>query len=148
MNDRGWHDGNYAENPARWAEAEFGALVLTTPENYNKRLTRQEVLAEIEKSKQTLRFDANDKIRQAQAMMALDVAAPFGGSLERAAATVKAKVLVIVARFDHVVTPGPASAFAKLLHCDLIVLESDCGHSAPGCEFQKVSQAVHGFLDR
>ena len=37
------------------------------------------------------RFDANDKIRQAQAMMQLDVSREFGGSLERTAQAVKAK---------------------------------------------------------
>ncbi len=46
MNDRGWNNGNYLENPARAAEAEFGALLLTTPEHYNKRMTRAQVLSE------------------------------------------------------------------------------------------------------
>lgn len=146
MNDRGWNNGDYTVNPARAAEAEFSALLLTTPADYNKRMKREQVLAEIEKSKQTSTFDANDKIRQDQAMMALDVSAPFGGSMERAAAAVKAKVLVIVAKTDHVVTPGPATDFAGLLHAPLLVLEGDCGHLATVCESQKVNEAVAGFL--
>jgi homoserine O-acetyltransferase len=145
-NDRGWNGGNYSQNPARAAEAEFAALVLTTPENYNKHMTRRQVFEELEKEKQQTGFDANDKIRQAQAMMALDVTGPFAGSMERAAATVKARIFVIVARLDHVVTPGPALEFARLIHSQLLVLESDCGHSAPGCESQKVNQAVADFL--
>ncbi len=146
MNDRGWHNGNYRQNPARAAEAEFGALLLTTPQNYNKHRTRSQVFEELEKEKKQTGFDANDKIRQAQAMMALDVTTTFGGSKERAAASVKAQVLVIVATLDHVVTPGPALEFASLLHAQLLVLESDCGHMAPGCESQKVNQAVADFL--
>jgi homoserine O-acetyltransferase len=146
MNDHGWNGGNYSQNPARAAEAEFAALVLTTPENYNKHTTRRQVFEELEKEKQQTGFDANDKIRQAQAMMALDVTGPFAGSMERAAATVKARVFVIVARLDHVVTPGPALEFASLIHSQLLVLEGDCGHSAPGCESQKVNQAVADFL--
>jgi homoserine O-acetyltransferase len=146
MNDRGWNKGNYSQNPARAAEAEFGALVLTTPENYNKHMTRRQVFEELEKQKKQTGFDANDKIRQAQAMIALDVTEPFAGSMERAAAAVKARVFVIVARLDHVVTPGPAIAFAGLIRSQLLVLESDCGHMAPGCESQKVNQAVADFL--
>ena len=75
MNDRGWNDGNYSENPARAAEFEFGALLLTTPDNYNKTKTRPQTFAELAKANKTGGSDANDKIRQAQAMMALDVAA-------------------------------------------------------------------------
>jgi len=146
MNDRAWNNGNYTQNPARAAEAEFSALLLTTPENYNKRMKREQVFTELEKSKKTSTFDANEKIRQDQAMMALDVAAPFGDSLEQAAAAVKAKVFVIAAKSDHVVTPGPAIDFAQLLHAPLVVLESDCGHLAPSCESQKVNQAVAAFL--
>ena len=41
-------------------------------------------------------------------MMSINVAEPFGDLLERAAAQVKAKVLVIVGKEDHAVRPGPA----------------------------------------
>src|SRR6266576_155812 len=80
MNDRGWNDGNYSTNPARAAEFEFSSLVLTTPDNFNKHMTREKLFDELEKAKQRASFDANDKIRQAQAMMALDVSEPFDGS--------------------------------------------------------------------
>jgi homoserine O-acetyltransferase len=148
MNDRGWNNGNYPRNPARAADAEFGALLLTTPDNYNTHMTRRQVFEELEKEKKQPGFDSNDKIRQAQAMMALDVTKEFAGSMERAAASVKARVFVIVAKLDHVVTPGPALEFANLLHSQLLVLESDCGHMSPGCESQKVNQAVADFLSR
>jgi homoserine O-acetyltransferase len=148
MNDRGWNNGNYSRNPARAADAEFGVLLLTTPDNYNKHMTRRQVFEELEKEKKQPGFDSNNKIRQAQAMMTLDVTKEFAGSMERAAASVKARVLVIVAKLDHVVTPGPALQFANLLHSQLLVLESDCGHMAPGCESRKVNQAVADFLAR
>jgi homoserine O-acetyltransferase len=81
-------------------------------------------------------------------MMALDISAPFGGLMERAAAAVKAKVLVIVGRWDHVVTPGPASEFARLLNAQVVELESDCGHLAPSCESKKVNRVVGEFLGK
>ncbi|MBV9929260.1 MAG: alpha/beta fold hydrolase [Acidobacteria bacterium] len=148
MNDPGWRGGEYTEEPARAAEYEFGALLLTTPEEFNRRMTREKLFKELGQAKTAKGFDANDKIRQDQAMMALDVAAPFGGSLERAAAAVRARVLVVVARQDHVVTPGPAAEFARLLKAQLLTLEGDCGHLAPGCESQKVNPAVADFLSR
>jgi homoserine acetyltransferase len=147
--DPAWCGGDYTKNPARGAEFEFGALVLTTPEHFNRVTKRQDVLAEIEKAKVSGGgSDANDKIRQSQAMMAIDVSKPFGGSLERAAAAVKAQVLVITSKYDHTVTPGPASEFAHLLHAQLLELDSDCGHMAPSCEGATVQKAVEEFLER
>ncbi|MDT5268736.1 MAG: hypothetical protein QOH49_922 [Acidobacteriota bacterium] len=147
MNDPGWRGGEYTENPARSAEYEFGALLLTTPDEFNRRMTREKLFAELERAKTVKGFNANDKIRQDQAMMTHDVSAPFDGSMERAAASVKARVLVVVAARDHVVTPGPATEFARLLKAQLLTLEGDCGHLAPGCESQKVNPAVATFLE-
>ena len=148
MNDRNWNNGDYVVNPARSPEYEFGALLLTTPDHFNKEMTRAKVLDELKKEREAKGggFDANDKVRQVEAMMALDVSAPFGGSLEEAAARVKARVFVVVAKFDHVVTPGPALEFAQLLHAKVMVLEGDCGHIATACEGDKLNPAVEEFL--
>jgi homoserine O-acetyltransferase len=147
VNDSAWRNGDYAENPARVAEAEFGSLLLTTPEHFNQHTTRQQVFEMLEKAKQEKSgSDANNKIRQVQAMMSLDVSEKFGGSLAAAAASVKAKVLVISATRDHVVTPEPAFEFGRLIHAGIIRLEGDCGHIAPNCEGPKVAAAVHAFL--
>ena len=148
MNDPLWRGGEYTQNPARSAEYEFSALILTTPAEFNRRMTREKLFAELERAKGVQGFDANDKIRQDQAMMAHDVSAPFGGSLERAAAAVRARVLVVVAAQDHTVTPGPATEFARLLKAQLLTLEGDCGHLAPGCESQRLNPAVADFLAR
>jgi homoserine O-acetyltransferase len=147
MRDRDWNSGNYTSNPARAVDFAFGELLLTTPTDYNRRMTRERVLADLEKARGDVkRFDANDKIRQDQAMMALDVSRDFDGSLERAARTVKAKVLVVVAKFDHLVTPGPATEFASLLGAKILTLESDCGHLATSCESRRLNEAVNEFL--
>jgi homoserine O-acetyltransferase len=147
MRDRDWRGGNYSANPARALDFAFGELLLTTPSDYNRRKTRDQVLADLEKARKgNLGADANDKIRQAQAMMQLDVSRDFGGSLERAARAVKARVFVVVAKQDHVVTPGPASDFAKLIGAKLLVLEGDCGHLATACESARLNQAVRDFL--
>ena len=79
-------------------------------------------------------------------MIQLDVSRDFGGSLERAAKSVRAEVFVVVAKFDHVVTPGPATEFAKILGAKLLNLDGDCGHLATSCESHTLNQAVSDFL--
>ena len=149
MRDRDWRGGNYSSNPARALDFAFGQILLTTPPDYNKRKKREEVLADLEKARRNGRsFDANDKIRQTQAMMKLDIYRGFGGDLERAAKAVKAKVFVVVSRFDHVVTPGPAIEFASLLNAKVLNLESECGHLATVCESTHLNTAVAEFLSK
>jgi homoserine O-acetyltransferase len=148
MEDRDWKGGNYSVNPARALDFAFGELLLTSPADYNRRKTREQVFADLEKARNDAhRFDANDKIRQAQAMMKLDISRDFGGSLERAAKSVRAKVFVIVAKYDHVVTPGPATDFATLLGAKLLTLDSDCGHLSTTCESAQINDAVKHFLN-
>jgi homoserine O-acetyltransferase len=93
-------------------------------------------------------FDANNWIRQSQAMIAHDVSAPFGGSMEKAAAVVRAKVLVVVATQDHMVNPLPALEFAKLLFAPSLELTSDCGHLSPTCESARLYPIVARFLEQ
>jgi homoserine O-acetyltransferase len=148
MEDRDWKGGNYSVNPARALDFAFGELLLTSPADYNRRKTREQVFADLEKARNDAhRFDANDKIRQAQAMMKLDISRDFGGSLERAAKSLRAKVFVIVAKYDHVVTPGPATDFATLLGAKLLTLDSDCGHLATSCESSHINELVKEFLN-
>lgn len=146
--DPAWNNGNYTENPARVSEAEFNALILTTPEDINKRMKRENVLAEMEKAINTKGFDSNDKIRQTEAMMSLDIAKNFGGSLEKAAEAVKAKVLIIASLKDRIVNPAPAIEFGRLLKTKVTELNNDCGHLAPGCESKFVNEAVADFLEQ
>lgn len=147
MRDRDWKGGNYTMNPSREVDFAFGELLLRTPDEYNRRKTREQTMADLAKARRdTQRFDANDKIRQTQAMMQLDVSQEYGGSLERAAKAVKAKLLVVVAKLDHVVTPGPAIEFASFAGAKLLNLEGDCGHLATACEAQKLNAAVAEFL--
>lgn len=149
MNDPGWMHGNYTRNPAREFEYEIGALILTTPDDYNRKMSREAVIKEIEKAKnETDGFDANDKIRQTQAMMSLDVTERFDGSWTKTAAGVKARSLMIVSLQDHTVTPQPALEFAAALNVKPLILDSDCGHMAPSCEWQRVNAAVAEFLDQ
>jgi len=146
-NDPAWKGGNYVKNPSRTAEVEFGELFLTSPEHFNQSITREKLMQELAAAPSLNQgSDANNKVRQSQAMMALDVSQPFDGSMQRAAAVVKAKVFVIASKNDLTVTPGPAIDFAHLLNAKLLVLDDDCGHQAPGCEAKTLVPTIAAFL--
>ncbi len=93
-----------------------------------------------------LTTDADDYAKQAQAIMAFDVSTPFGGSMELAAAAVRAKVFVAVSPTDEVVYPLAALEFARLIDAQVLLLDGRCGHSAPSCETAVLRRAISGFL--
>jgi homoserine O-acetyltransferase len=137
-NDRLWQNGNYQKNPATAFEYEIGAIILTTPEYFNEHTTREQALAEITKSRDHYSGpDANNKIRQMEAMMSLDAAN---------VSAVKAKMLIIVSKSDHTVTPGPALEYAKKLGAMPFILDNNCGHSNHLCPDNGMGQAILKFL--
>lgn len=85
---------------------------------------------------------------QVQAGLARNVAAPYGDSLERAAARVQADVLVIVTPMDLLSTPGPSLEFAELLGGEPLILSSDCGHLGLECDNREITEATRRFLAR
>jgi homoserine O-acetyltransferase len=150
--DAAWNHGDYTSVPVAGmkAVADIHTMNLTTPAYRVAHTPPGQFASFLAKSEQdTLKsFDANDWIRQLQAMMSLDVSKPFGGSMEKAAATVQAQVLVVPSAEDHMVNPTPALDFAKLIHARVFELTSDCGHLAPGCEESKMTPAIQEFLAR
>jgi homoserine O-acetyltransferase/O-succinyltransferase len=137
-NDRLWNNGNYSRNPARAFEYEIGVVILTTPEFYNAQTTREQVFAEIAKSKDHYSGpDANNKIRQMEAMIALD-AADYSA--------VKAKMFIVISKNDHTVTPGPALEFASKLGVKPFIIDNACGHSFHACPDNGMSSAILHFL--
>lgn len=144
--DAGWHGGDYAENPARAVRAGLSNLTLGTPAQVNAGATRAQVDADLARYARDPAFDACDQVRQGEAMIGLDVAEGFGGSMEKAAAAVKAQVLVVVAASDQTVTPGPALEFAGLLKARTLTLEGAFGHRSLRVESANVGSAVRAFM--
>lgn len=149
-NSNDWDHGNYTSPPAAAMDtaADIHTLNLTTPTYRVDQTTHAgfgKFLAETQELTLKL-FDANDWVRQLQAMIADDVSKPFGGSMEKAAATVQAHVLVVPSIQDHMVNPIPALNFAKLIHARVFKLTSDCGHLATQCESNRLYPAVNAFL--
>lgn len=92
--------------------------------------------------------DVLNLVWQADAMMATDVTRSFGGDWSAAGRAVQADMLILVGSSDHVVTPGPAVAFADHLgdRARLVVFQNDCGHNIPGCEIFRARSLIREFL--
>jgi homoserine O-acetyltransferase len=150
--DPAWKGGEYTSPPPAGTAtaADILALALTTPQDRVRKIPPRDFQQFLEKNRQgTMQnFDDNDRISQLQAMIADDVSAPYGGSMEKAGAVVRAQVLVIVGLRDHVVNPTPALDFARLIFAPTLELNSDCGHMSFQCELDNVSQTVARFLER
>jgi homoserine O-acetyltransferase len=148
LSDPAYKDGKYTQTPPLSLVALIHNMNLSTPDfraNHTTRESFQQYFDEIVTSGDRF-MDANDYLRQLQAIIGHDIA--HGGSLYDVANKVKAKVLVINATQDHMVNPLPALGFAKLIHAQTLLLDSDCGHMSPGCESSKMDPVVKQFLEQ
>lgn len=96
--------------------------------------------------------DANDNLWQIRAILNQDIGegAPRadgnGRSLEQAAQKVRAHVHVVNSARDMLVNASAPLAFAKLIHADTTVLQSNCGHDFTDCDMPVVRQVVEKAL--
>lgn len=137
--------GNYAHQPVLSVVQQLADLNLTTPDNFNREHSRENVVA-THAALTPPRLDANDRVYQLRAMMSHDVSRAFAGSMAEAAKAVRAKLLVIVNAHDAMVTPGPALDFAKLAQAPTLSLQGDCGHRATACEEHTIGQRLAAFF--
>jgi homoserine O-acetyltransferase len=95
-----------------------------------------------------LRIEPQDRVRQAQAIMSLDLARAFGGSMEHAAKAIRADLMIVTTWQDRAVNPEPAFELARIAGVDVLELDGRCGHQAPSCERAVLWPAVGRFLDQ
>jgi homoserine O-acetyltransferase/O-succinyltransferase len=145
--DPAWQQGRYAQPIAAPVAELIWDLNLTTPAHYLHTHTIDQFNAgyAAAHTKGIQPFDANDWLAQLDAIIHHDIG--HGGSLEDAARRVKARVLIVNAAQDHMVSPEPALNFAKLIGAKTLVLEGDCGHLATSCESATLNPQVRAFLD-
>jgi homoserine O-acetyltransferase/O-succinyltransferase len=145
--DPEFHQGRYEKSPPVPVVHQIHELFLSTPAHFAAQEPPDKFRSDYPKSyaKGILPFDANDWLYGLVALSRQDIA--HGGTLEDAAKKIKAKVLIVNAAQDHMVNPKPALDFAPLIGAKTIVLQSDCGHLAPGCEAATLFPAVRAFLD-
>ena len=144
--DPDWKGGRYTRSPSLPMVSYIHEMNLATPQFRAEHLTREQFPAYFKRISEDYHVgvDANDYRSQLQAMITQDIA--HGGTLYTAAGKIKAKMLVINARQDHMVNPLIPQGFARLLHAQTVLLESDCGHMSPGCDMAKISPIIDTFL--
>lgn len=89
-----------------------------------------------------------DQQRQAEAMIAHNIARGFGNDMSQAVAATKSEFLIVVSADDRVVTNGPALEFARLAGAQTLILDADCGHGDPWCDPTAFNTAIRRFLER
>lgn len=124
-------------------------MVLRTPSAVNRE-SWDSVEAQIESGAASLaqNWKLEDFAAQLHAIQRYDVSDQTGGDLTKAVAAVRARMLIISFPQDHIVTPGPSQAFARLVRADTLSVTSDCGHVTLWCERAAVAAAIQSFLSR
>jgi homoserine O-acetyltransferase/O-succinyltransferase len=115
---------------------EIGNMNVTSPAYRVAKTSPQDFPQFIEQTRKELTINAAtacDAIRQRQAIDALDIPGEFGETMEQAAKSVRAKLLVVISPEDHMVNPTPAIAFAGMMGAPVLTLDSPCGHSSLDC---------------
>jgi homoserine O-acetyltransferase len=148
--DPEWKDGQGTQPmPAGFAVYnEIGNMNVTSPAYRVAKTAPPDFPKFIEQTRKELTINAAtacDAIRQRQAINALDIPGEFGETMEQAAKSVHAKLLVVISPEDHMVNPTPALAFAGMVGAAVLTLESPCGHLSLDCI--SAGPIVAKFLD-
>jgi len=128
--DTAYHSGNYSVNPATTLALHLTQLLLTTPATVNNTVPADSFstwLASFEKPN-PFSVDCNNFIWQTKAVMMHDITAKAGGSLESTAKIIKAKMLIIANKQDHVINQTSSIKFAGMINAELVVMDNDLGH--------------------
>jgi homoserine O-acetyltransferase/O-succinyltransferase len=115
---------------------EIGNMNVTSPTYRVANTTPQDFPKFIEQTRKESTIKAAtacDAIRQREAINALDIPGEFGETMEQAAKSVHAKLLVVISSEDHMVNPTPALAFAGMMGAPVLTLDSPCGHLSLDC---------------
>lgn len=144
--DTAYHNGNYEGFPSIPGVFVLHRLAVATAAYYASSISRDSFEIWFNETIHQHAFDWNNWHRQLEAMISMDIAKSAGGTLANGAKKIKAKLLVIVSKQDQMVNPIPATKIAGIKNAKLLVLTSDCGHLAPGCELLKVKQSIAAFL--
>jgi len=140
-----YRHGEYVGHPTIKTTADLLQLVLFTP-SYRAENTSREQFADFLAAGEQTTFDWNDEHRQLEAMIAHDVAAPYG-SLEAAAARVHVPSLYMNSGRDQVVNPLPAERFGALVHATVEINDSDCGHlDVQVCHTDQAAARIRSYI--
>ena len=136
--DPAWNHGNPTGELSRGfvLSEEIDSMNLTSPADRVAHTAPKDFdafLADLRKNAKGGGGTASDRIRQRQAIIALDIPGEFGMTLAQLAKRVRAKFLVIVSPQDHMVNSTPALEFTAANGAPVLALDSPCGHQSTAC---------------
>ena len=102
-------------------------MLSSNPTRFSEQVDRQQVRALIDERAADRVLDTTttyDIQHQARAMIDHDISRAFRNDLAAAAEAMRTDLLIIVGKHDRIVTPGPALAFAELVHAPTLVLDT------------------------
>jgi homoserine O-acetyltransferase len=146
--DTAFNHGNYKSNPIIVPAAMFIAFDLTTPTYMSKTIQRDAFYPWLQGVYKGKNADWNNTYYQLLAILGQDIAKSYNGSLQEAANHIKAKMLIITSRQDHMLSPAPAINFSKLLPAKLVILDSEMGHFAPNFDDPQEKQGIIDILTK
>jgi homoserine O-acetyltransferase len=91
-------------------------------------------------------FPADNYYCQSRAMSSNDISWRDGGNMDLTAERIRTKMLIIVNRQDHLVSPYPALDLAKRTRSRTLILNNDRGHLGITYEINKVRRSIARFL--
>ncbi|WP_080239580.1 alpha/beta fold hydrolase [Spirosoma rigui] len=136
--------GNFSTE-AMQTVSDLHQLNLSTPGYYFGHMKSEDEPEFVRKNEENaLATNPYNWASQLRAMIGQDIYR--GRSAAELKSVIRAKLLVIVATQDHMVTPGPATELARALQVPLVELTGDCGHLATSCEEAIVRREAAAFL--
>ena len=144
--DTAYHSGNYTVNPTSPLAVHLTQLLLTTPEFMNSTVPVDSFSTWLNLLSKPNPFtvDCNNFLWQTNAVMMHDITTGTGGSLENAAKMIKAKVLIIANKQDHIINQTLSIKFAGMIKAELVVMDNDLGHLV--LSEKTVTDATQKFL--
>jgi homoserine O-acetyltransferase len=140
--DSAFNHGRYTVNPPIVPAAMLLQMSGLTPAYWVKNMPAENISGWMQGLATAKNFDWNNATYQIRAVINNDISKAFGGSMQKAAAAIQAKVLIIVSAQDHLVNPEPAIAFSKLLPSKLVIVDSEKGHLAGTFDDPQIKKAV------
>ncbi len=129
-NDTSYRGGNYKVNPVVPLTIQITQLIITTPAYLNTRVPADSFSTWLTTAtiKNPFTVDCNNMIWQIKACAAQDISSVANGSMENAAKMIKAKMLIIANKQDHMINQELSIKFAGMAKAELVVMDNDLGH--------------------
>jgi len=144
--DSSFNHGNYKSNPIIPAASMMLEFASTTPDHKTRVMSRDSFAVWQQKIDTATAPDWNNTYYQLNAIIGHDIARDYDGSLKQVAAHIRARMLIVVSRQDHMVNPIPAMVFAKLLSAKLVMLNNELGHEASDFENMELQKDIRMML--